>query len=552
MGSSRIPTRWQDIAGAQPYSRFDFLSNDMVNVSPNAPIYTSNGVSLPGATLQGGGSATLTSSTTRSAFIPVATCQGIRPVFSNIWWGQNGQSFGTLNSGMLTSTTYTANPITITASFEDASGNLHQATFGGQTSYTMAPGELVAADEIPVAVTGGTACWIRSCVSVKTLGMQWPSGTQFGSPAAMAASNVDATMSAGTSAFTSGITWTWQPIAVLGRALTGGPPPSIISITDSIGYGAGDSTGLGFIRRGLGATSLYTGNYGYICSSIQGNYALTRAFGSTQRYRHGIYRLADVAVVHLGVNDLTVGKNIGFDPTADPTYIPGVIGALQTIYSGLAGDGLIVLPVCVFPAENGTSQVQGWALGRHQINSFIRTIPAACAGYIDLNPAIETTPESSGVNEVQNIVVDATGGTFTLSWNGSAASTPLPFNATVFQVSAALQALSSTGVGNIVAAQGQFNGANYYATFTGTLGKAPQALITANASGLTGGGSTVTITHWTAGSVPTLGSNQWKSGYSDPADGIHPNDTGAAAAGGSFGTQIQTILQRLGQISVPA
>lgn len=56
--------------------------------------------------------------------------------------------------------------------------------------------------------------------------------------------------------------------------------------------------------------------------------------------------------------------------------------------------------------------------------------------------------ETIGNNEVQTIVIDATGGTFTITFGGNTTSA-LDFDATAAQVQAALEALASIGAGNV-------------------------------------------------------------------------------------------------------
>src|SRR5262249_35900320 len=91
-----------------------------------------------------------------------------------------------------------------------------------------------------------------------------------------------------------------------------------------------------------------------------------------------------------------------------------------------------------------------------------------------------------GTNFVQTVTISGspTGGNFTLTF-GQQPTNPIPFNAPASVVQAALQALSTIGSGNITVSGG--NGGPYVCTFTGTLAGMTQPLLSANASGLTGG-----------------------------------------------------------------
>ena len=84
-------------------------------------------------------------------------------------------------------------------------------------------------------------------------------------------------------------------------------------------------------------------------------------------------------------------------------------------------------------------------------------------------------------------VANATGGTFTLSFNGQTTAA-LPFNATATQVDTALEALSSIGANGVQVTGGPVNGAaNTTVYFRRALQQADQPLMTGDGAGLTGG-----------------------------------------------------------------
>jgi PKD repeat protein/glucose/arabinose dehydrogenase len=93
---------------------------------------------------------------------------------------------------------------------------------------------------------------------------------------------------------------------------------------------------------------------------------------------------------------------------------------------------------------------------------------------------------------------NATGGTFTLTFNGQTTA-PIPFNATNLQVAAALAALSNIGAGNIQASGGPVNTANVNVFFRRALQQSDQNQITADGAGLTGSSPTVTTATTTRG-----------------------------------------------------
>jgi hypothetical protein len=97
-------------------------------------------------------------------------------------------------------------------------------------------------------------------------------------------------------------------------------------------------------------------------------------------------------------------------------------------------------------------------------------------------------------NENQTVrVANATGGTFTLTFDGQTTA-PLAFNSTAAQIAAALAALSSIGgTSNVQATGGPVNTANVLVTWKGTFEEQNVATLTFDATGLTGTTPTVTI-----------------------------------------------------------
>jgi hypothetical protein len=108
-----------------------------------------------------------------------------------------------------------------------------------------------------------------------------------------------------------------------------------------------------------------------------------------------------------------------------------------------------------------------------------------------------------GTDEVQHLAIDATGGTYTLTYAGQTTAA-IAYNANAAAVQAALVALSNLAPGDVVVTGGPGASADLVITFGGTLAKRNVAAITTNAASLTGGAGTATITTATAGVTPTL------------------------------------------------
>lgn len=114
-----------------------------------------------------------------------------------------------------------------------------------------------------------------------------------------------------------------------------------------------------------------------------------------------------------------------------------------------------------------------------------------------------TVSSFDSTDEVQNLVIDATGGTFTLTYSGQTTAA-IDFDATAAEIQAALEALSNIAVGDVICAGGPVNTTPVTITFGGTLAGRNVAQITTTATSLTGGAGTATCTTSTAGVTPTL------------------------------------------------
>lgn len=92
-------------------------------------------------------------------------------------------------------------------------------------------------------------------------------------------------------------------------------------------------------------------------------------------------------------------------------------------------------------------------------------------------------------DEVEQITVDAAGGTFTIG-HGGGETEPIPYNATAEQVRSALEALPSIGAGNVVVTggPGALGGGSYTVTFVGELAQTAITPLTTNNSALTPAG----------------------------------------------------------------
>lgn len=164
--------------------------------------------------------------------------------------------------------------------------------------------------------------------------------------------------------------------------------------------------------------------------------------------------------------------------------------------------GTLVLNSDSFTAGGAITIVSAGSLvfGTSSIESADLTATAN-AGTITQTGAINSGSQADldfiteGVDDVQTVAVNATGGTFNLTF-GADTATGIAFNAPIATVQTDLANLASIGAGNVLVTG---TAGNYTVTFVGSLADAPQSVMTANSAGLTGGTHTATVTHTTTG-----------------------------------------------------
>lgn len=101
-----------------------------------------------------------------------------------------------------------------------------------------------------------------------------------------------------------------------------------------------------------------------------------------------------------------------------------------------------------------------------------------------------STPIAAGLDEIQAVIVDATGGTFTLTYSGQTTGA-LAFNISAAALQTALEALSNIAPGDVLVSLG--SAGQYQVQFTGTLAETDVAQMVADATNLTGGSSTAAV-----------------------------------------------------------
>jgi sugar lactone lactonase YvrE len=170
--------------------------------------------------------------------------------------------------------------------------------------------------------------------------------------------------------------------------------------------------------------------------------------------------LAVTATGNLYVSEQATGEVVRFKPSAYPFSGSPAYGPREVIDASGAAKG-----ISVDRADN---------------RLYVAEADRVAVYEADGSPA--------AADEVQGLqVFEATGGTYTLSFEGSE-TTPIPYNATAAEVQAALQALVTIGAGNVSVSGGEVAGeSNYTIVFEGALSAADVEKLQADGSALDGG-----------------------------------------------------------------
>lgn len=154
-------------------------------------------------------------------------------------------------------------------------------------------------------------------------------------------------------------------------------------------------------------------------------------------------------------------------------------------------------------------------------------------------------PPPGPVNAVQRIDIDATGGTFTLTFDGET-TTSIAYDATPAAVQSALEGLANIDPGDVIVTAG-----SYLVEFTGQYAGQPVPTMTVDTTNLTGTGLVATVTNGTAGTRPQLVNEEQQivvqatgGTYTLTFDG---ETTGAIAFDADAAT-VQTALEGLANI----
>lgn len=112
-----------------------------------------------------------------------------------------------------------------------------------------------------------------------------------------------------------------------------------------------------------------------------------------------------------------------------------------------------------------------------------------------------------GRNETQTITINATGGTYTITFEGQT-TTAIAYNANAATVQAALEALSNVAPGDVTVTGGPGGTATLTVAFAGAYTATNVTAMTTNAASLTGGTATATVATLTEGAAASTGNER--------------------------------------------
>lgn len=140
-------------------------------------------------------------------------------------------------------------------------------------------------------------------------------------------------------------------------------------------------------------------------------------------------------------------------------------------------------------------RIRAWVVSKGKVKIAWKAVPGALTYRLYTGGATRSDPLTTGRNEQQTITIDATGGTFTISYAGQTTAA-IDFDATGAEVQAALVALSNIGPNDVSVTR---EDDVITVEFTGLLAKTNVAAMTTDPAELTGGAGTADVATTVAG-----------------------------------------------------
>jgi lysophospholipase L1-like esterase/acyl CoA:acetate/3-ketoacid CoA transferase alpha subunit len=320
-----------------------------------------------------GGSQTVTY---RTRYVTLKGCRssGLRLVFSNTELTASGEFDAPVN-------------ITLRVSVE-IGGVFYKVFFGGKRDVTIEPGAFVMSDPVGVSLAPSSEMFVRTRISVGTLGEKWAVGTSLDT--AMGESYIASDVVDG-GAIGANAASSYGPVAILG--MVNGPQPSVAVPGSSSAAGQGDT--LSGTERDLGYLSRFLSNNTGYHRQVRATQTAAMFLADSRRRLALLAAISPTHVIfQLGTND--IGNGGSFE---------SVQSTLLQCWNILAGMGIRVVATTFSP--HNTSSTDNWATPGNQtpasnnavrgrINDWIRSLPAPLTGYLECADVVETS-RGSGV-----------------------------------------------------------------------------------------------------------------------------------------------------------
>jgi hypothetical protein len=211
-----------------------------------------------------------------------------------------------------TGETSPADAFTIAVAIESSSGKLTRATFDGHaaTSKLLNPGELVVSDPVPVSVAAGDFIYVRTYVSVDTLGKKWPNGLEL---PALRQDGITEGIITGSFLATNPGAWANAsgmvcPQMILGQIAA--PQPTVAIVGSSTGFGHGDTIEAPGYSQGYLSRAFYGAGIPVARLSVIGDsYAQMMAENRWRRHHLALSKCSHV-VLQIGSNDVADGRTL--------------------------------------------------------------------------------------------------------------------------------------------------------------------------------------------------------------------------------------------------
>lgn len=267
-------------------------------------------------------------------------------------------------------------------------GSIYPASYLGQATVSVAGGQTLEFEPIPISITKGSVYWVRAYTKVNT-GENTP--VNYSGSSGQGEGYIDGeNRTLYNSAAISGVNGSMSaPVAIIGTVNK--PTVSVGLVGDSIMHGLKDYSYLGYGYRFCEANSFPHLNAGFPGER------LVAFIKAGKRIRQNLFPYLTHVIVEYPVNDLSNGATVADLKTN-----------LLLTWNYFYNMGITVIQTTTTPSStssNSFATVGNQTVGntgftgganskRAELNRWIRTVPYPLSGVIDAANAVESSPES--------------------------------------------------------------------------------------------------------------------------------------------------------------